>query len=629
MAYRERNAKRILRLMILGDSPDDAELLMRELRRNGIVPEWRRVETEADFLAGLVPSLHVILSEFSTAHLGGSQAAGLVKALGLDVPVIVVSGAIGEEQAVALIREGVTDYVVKDRLFRLVPAVERALAERQLKAEKLHAVESLKESQRYLKGLVETCPDILYVFDLGDRRFLLGNNRLKDILGYAPEDIAEMDVAGLMALLPPEELPRVREHFARTALLPNGDVIELEHRCRHADGSWRWLLNRTAVFERAAGGTAQTVFGCVQDVTTQREALDAHLESERRFRTLIENLTEGAGLVASDETWLYANPAAEAIIGAEPGALVGRNLRECMSPEEFSRVRQETCIRMQGQKSSYRLSIRRAGGEERTIRVTAVPHCGLDGKFEATFGVFSDITEDLRRDAELEKARKLQTIGMIAGGVAHEVRNPLFAIATLVAAMKKKLADRPEVGEYLAHMNEQVERLNQLMKDLLVLGRPADPEHFVPFPLCQAVHEAAEAIGQPLAGPGARWELHAPVDHHLPVMGVSGKVSQVVSNLVQNAIAFSPPEDKVRVRIWREEGKACLSVSDSGPGIPDGTKDRIFEPFYSKRKGGTGLGLAIVHQIVTSHNGTIHVENNTPAPGATFTVKLPLAESKP
>ena len=628
MQHQKLVSGRVLRLLIVGDGPDEAELVVEELRRNGIDPEWRRVETEQDFLASLSPTLHVILSEFTTARLGGSRVAKLVAERGMDVPVIVVSGNIGEERAIGLIRKGVTDYLSRDRLFSLVPAIDRAMAERRLKSDKRHAVESLKESQRYLRGLVETSPDILYIFDVQEQRFVLGNNRIKDILGFAPEDIAELDREALMGLLPPEDLAPIIEHFSRTVRLPDGAVLEMEHRCRHADGSWRWLLNRTAVFERNGEGWVQKVLGCVQDITKQREALEAHKESERRFRTLVENLREGVGLVAPDETWIYANPAAEAILGAGPGALAGQNLAGCMAPEEFARVKEETCLRLKGRTSSYQLSIRRADGEPRTIRVTAVPYCDRDGRVEATFGVFTDITDELRREAELETAKKLQTIGMIAGGVAHEVRNPLFAISTLVAAMEKKLADRPDMGEYLAHTKEQVERMSRLMKDLLVLGRATDPEKFVVFPLAQVVHEAAGAIGKPLTGPDARWELHAPADHCLPVMGVSSKLSQVVTNLVQNAIAFTPPDDKVRVRIWKQEGKACLSVSDTGPGIPEGAREKVFEPFYSTRKGGTGLGLAIVHQIVTAHGGTVHVENNTPSPGATFTLKLPLVEPK-
>ncbi len=613
-----------LRVLIVGGGAEEAEAMLVQLRRRGFDLDPRRAETERDFFDCLEPSLHVILAEYGRPGFGGRDVVRRVRGLGLDIPVIIVSRMLGEEQVAGLMREGATDCILHDRLFKLGPAVDRALAERRMRQDKRHAEAALRESQRFLKGVVETSPNAVYTFDLEEKRFLLANNQVRGILGFAPEEIVELSIGDLAKLLPPEELPEVKAHFARIAQAKDEEVVELEHRCRHADGSWRWILNRIVVFTRDPDGRARQILGNVQDATERRRTMEALKESERRFRTLIENQIEGAALVDPQETCLYANPAAEAIVGVPRGTLAGRNLSEFMTPQEFARVREQTRLRAQGQTGTYFLQIRRADGETRTVRVTAVPQYDGQGRFEGAFGLFLDVTEDLRREAELTEARKLQTIGMVAGGLAHEVRNPLFAISTLVASLEKKLKDKPELAEHFKHVQDQVQRLSLLMKDLLLLGRPTDRNQFAPCSLVRLARETSALFNETIAGMDGRWELDAPPDDDLAVLGIPGKLSEVLVNLVQNALSFSPKGEKVRLRLWREDRAACLCVSDRGPGVPEEALDKLFEPFFTRREGGTGLGLAIVRQIVTAHDGTVTVENNTPHPGATFTVRLPL-----
>ncbi len=347
-------------------------------------------------------------------------------------------------------------------------------------------------------------------------------------------------------------------------------------------------------------------------------------ESEERYRMLVQNLGEGVGLTDSEETFLFANPAAEAIFGVAPGTLVGRRLSEFLASADLKRMQDETELRRRGHTSRYDLRILRPGGESRVLRVTAAPQRAADGRFAATFAVFTDVTGDLRREEELNQARNLRTIGMIAGGVAHEVRNPLFAISTIVTALEKKLSAQPEFEKHIHHVQEQVHRLNHLMEDLLALGRPVDP---VTFTLCDlegiardAVRHLEEATPE-IAG---RCALISDPGGGLAVKADSGKLTQAFINLLHNALAFSPAGEPVRVRLWREGREACVAVSDAGEGIPGDLMARLFEPFQSKRKGGTGLGLAIVRKTVGAHGGTVTAFNNDPHPGATFTVRLPM-----
>jgi hypothetical protein len=124
-----------LQLLMVEDNPDDADLLLRELRRAGFDPTWSRVETEPDFLAALQNPPEIILSDYSMPHFSGLRALELLRASGRDIPFILISGTVGEDVAVQAMRDGATDYLLKDRPARLASAVKRALAETQLRAE--------------------------------------------------------------------------------------------------------------------------------------------------------------------------------------------------------------------------------------------------------------------------------------------------------------------------------------------------------------------------------------------------------------------------------------------------------------------------------------------------------------
>jgi two-component system cell cycle sensor histidine kinase/response regulator CckA len=136
-----------LRVLILDDSPADACLMLHELRQAGFVCQWERVESEPDFLARLAPAPDVILSDYRMPQFDATRALQLLRERGLDVPFLIVSGSIGEDLAVAAMREGATDYLLKDRMGRLGQAVKQALEQQQLRARHCQAERDLRESQ--------------------------------------------------------------------------------------------------------------------------------------------------------------------------------------------------------------------------------------------------------------------------------------------------------------------------------------------------------------------------------------------------------------------------------------------------------------------------------------------------
>ncbi len=164
-----------IRVLILEDCPEDAELMLHELRRSHFEPEWRRVDTESEFNAHLGWRPDLILSDYSMPLLDSPRALALLRELDLDIPFIVVSGAIGEEVAVAMMRQGATDYLIKDRLARLGSAVRHALSEKQLREETRQAAQALQASEVRFFSFMNNNPALAFVKDR-DGRMLYMNN---------------------------------------------------------------------------------------------------------------------------------------------------------------------------------------------------------------------------------------------------------------------------------------------------------------------------------------------------------------------------------------------------------------------------------------------------------------------
>jgi PAS domain S-box-containing protein len=250
-------------------------------------------------------------------------------------------------------------------------------------------------------------------------------------------------------------------------------------------------------------------------------------------------------------------------------------------------------------------------------------------------GFKEDITRHKQLEEKLLQSRKLETIGQIAGGVAHEVRNPLNAILSITEALfrEKTIEDNQEFTPYIQHIRTQVNRLANLMNDLLDLGKPVSPTNFHALglqELCQETMELWRSSG--MAGNRQGVVTSEGDASGIQVLGDHGKLQQVIFNLLENAGHHCPADGTVALQIsgtLPDQGMAVVRIIDSGRGIPDSSIGRIFEPFFSDRKGGTGLGLPLVKHFIENMGGSVRIWNNDPPPGCTAELTIPLAAGEP
>jgi len=262
-----------------------------------------------------------------------------------------------------------------------------------------------------------------------------------------------------------------------------------------------------------------------------------------------------------------------------------------------------------------------------------LPIKNQDGVITNYMAFKEDITKRKQLEEKMRRSRKLETIGQIAGGVAHEVRNPLNAILSITEALfkEKEIAGNPEFVPFIQHIRTQVNRLAHLMNELLDLGKTIPTSSILPVPLLDSCREAIDLW----ISSGSAHEIPVivtadPELHDLAVMADRGRLVQVIFNLLENAAQHSTGDAEIVLHILHDDAcpVATIRITDAGSGIAPENLPQVFDPFYTGRRGGTGLGLALVKHFVEDMSGTVVLFNNVPPPGCTVELQIPISLEK-
>lgn len=231
--------------------------------------------------------------------------------------------------------------------------------------------------------------------------------------------------------------------------------------------------------------------------------------------------------------------------------------------------------------------------------------------------VFTDLTELKALESQAELRERLSSLGEMAAGMAHELRNPMAVIAGYTKLLSKKV--EPSLLHVVDSVAGEIAVMDRIIADFLSFAKPTDLI-VSPVEVRQLVKTCVAHIA------GERKDIRVFFDaEKIPlIQGDEILLRQAFTNLVQNAVDSMPEGGDLRFGFSTEPDSLEISISDTGHGIPEKIKDKIFLPFYTTKDKGTGLGLAIVHKIVVSHHGSISVESREM--GTTFRVRLPLSE---
>jgi two-component system, sporulation sensor kinase E len=349
--------------------------------------------------------------------------------------------------------------------------------------------------------------------------------------------------------------------------------------------------------------------------------------SERKFRGLVENAEDLIYLTDRAGRLTYANPAASTLLGYDPESLCEeqRTVLSLVHPDDRQALA-AALDRMLGGEILHALEFRmaHAGGESyRWFSQTNVPLRDEDGRVVGIQAVAHDITERRAMRAKIAQAERFADLGRMAAGIAHEIRNPLNAIANSVNVLRRGSPADPRLMQIV---REEVDRLDAIVREFLAFARPPSWAP-IPLDLSALIDDTVVLFRRDLGLPNGVDVVvrHADV---LPLVTADPRqIRQVLWNLLKNAgeSMSQPGRINVETSMTMDGGSATVSVTDDGDGIADATA--VFEPFYTTRAQGTGLGLAVVARIIREHHGAISAANE-PGRGAKFTFHLPVVQAE-
>lgn len=361
----------------------------------------------------------------------------------------------------------------------------------------------------------------------------------------------------------------------------------------------------------------------IQETQLQVKLQVAHLEEQRhRLEHILMGLEEGVVVADARGRVTSVNPAALRLLGVPAESLLRKRFTEQYEGFAASRI---LAALAQGGETRDELQIPELDHHllYRTYEVKA-PRPWQDGLVVARVAVINDVTRFRRVDRMRRE---------FVANASHELRTPVAALAALLEVLELSAKDDPEKRDvFLERASREADRLRRLSEDLLDLSRAEDPQIRGPNVPADAVAVARDVCERFEAAARTRQQtlaLDAPADG-VPVKAGADELARALSNLVDNAIKYTPVGGEVKIQVTRDHLDAFIVVEDDGPGIPPAHLTRIFERFYrvdsarSRAVGGAGLGLAIARHLVERCHGTIQAENR-PAGGTRFQIQVPLA----
>lgn len=477
---------------MLEDQPADAELIRYELRAAGFEIEAVRVDTEAAFRIALRPPPDLILADYNLPQFDGLTALRMVRAEGLDVPFILISGSIGEEMAVESMRQGADDYLLKDRLARLGQAVRASLDQRSLKVAKREADQALHESEDRFRRLAENAQDIIFRFRLIEPTgFDYVSPAVARITGYTPEEHYADPGLGLRYVYP-EDRPLL-DALNRGAL-PGDKPTEL--RWIRKDGVLIWTEHRV-VAVRSDSGEILAVEGIARDITDRKAAEEKLRLSDdilQRVASLVV-VADGQGQVT------YASPSVKGILGYEPVEVLGVRWWQVSRQDPVGRAEEQARVAAAARgevpvvEEPYERALTTKNGETRWIEWRDAKGAG-----DFVVGVGHDVTE--RKHAEVERSRLFE-----------ETRQRAARLSALNAVVHASTAS---ISDPTALLREALERtleaLGLEMGSIWTAGGPSVASGIEPEIVAE-LSQAARAGGLTVTGvvPTEDWES-APSD---------------------------------------------------------------------------------------------------------------------
>ena len=627
--------QRQVRLLHLEDDETDRLLVRELLRAEGLPCEIEAVNDRVEFETALRQNLYdLIISDFSIPSFDGLTALSMARELSPRTPFIFFSGTIGEEIAVDTLKSGATDYVLKQRPHRLAGAVRNALRSFQERLLLERAEGELRQMEGRLRIVARASNDVVWEWDIKSGKVWFSEN-FQDVFGFDREEIGAR-LENWQNLIHPEDHDRVISGLS-AMLATGGHVWWSEHRLRRANGSFLHVFDRASTVYDPAGKPVRMV-GMVIDMTERKLAE----EKIREQSTLLDKAQDAIIVCRPDWTISFWNQGAEGIYGWTADEAAGKDIRQLLFRESLppALAEAETNPEESGKWDGEWAQTTREGRRVIVQMRTTLIRDG-QGRPKALLFINTNITERKQLEEQFLRAQRMESLGALVGGIAHDLNNALVPIIVGVGMLNSKELSEDAL-EMLGTMQNSARRSAEMVQQMLLFARGGQDRKTVISP-DSLMKEMGRLVSTTFPKSiQCRVETGA---NSPPVSGLHVQLHQVLLNLCVNArdampeggrLTLSTSAAKVTAAEAARHGHAkpghylCITVADTGAGIPADLLDKIFQPFFTTKgpDKGTGLGLSTCRNIVDSHGGFITVQSRV-GHGTEFKVFLPAAGQPP
>jgi PAS domain S-box-containing protein len=612
-----------MRILHLEDNPTDAELV-----RAVVTTEWPDcqitcVSSRFAFIGELhLSRYNLILSDFALASLNGLEALKIAKERAPDTPFIFLSGTIGEDRAIEAVRAGAEDYVLKDRMKGLTTTIARAVRESEERQKRRQAESRIRE----LVDSLNQAREAVIVTDL-DGRITFWNRGAEGLAGWSAAEALDKSTEELFG-----RATSVRLAAGCRVALERGEWSgEIEWEDRDAKAR---IVDLRITLIRDDAGRPRSRLVLATDITERRQA-------ENRIREQAEMLNqarEAIFITDLNHRVIYWNAGAEKLYGWSAEEMLGKTAEQIFDGTVIAGIqaaREEAFARGQW---TGELRMQRRNREPVLVESRQTLIRDEQGRPKARLCINSDITERKRLEEQFLRAQRMENIGLLAAGIAHDLNNMLAPILLAAPMLRDHVKDPGGLG-LLSTLEKSAERGAGVVRQILAFAHGVTGEHR----LLQVKHLLRDIAGviQGTFPKTIRLEDNIPSELW-PIRGNPTQVHQILLNLCVNARDAMPNGGILRLRAENRvlDGSAAaaipgaragafvvMEVEDNGTGIPPEVLKEMWQPFFTTKgsEKGTGLGLSTVRGIVQNHNGFVDVQTAV-GRGSVFRIYLPAAE---
>ncbi len=623
---------RPIKILIVEDSTADAALILRELSRGGYEAEHRQVAQASTFNEALNENhWDVILCDYTMPGFRGTEALQIARNRGVNTPFIFVSGTIGEETAVAAMRAGAQDYVVKDNLSRLVPAIERELRETEVRKDWERSEKERRAAEGRFHSLLDLAPDAIVATD-DTLQITIFNRAAEAMFGFVAEEVVGMTLEHLLPTEWSHEDPLHRAvDFEAIFVTGDGAGGRAEISGRRKDGD---TFPAEVSIARLVENGQTGLMLVLRDISERKRA-------EATLRKLSSAVHHSASLIMitdRDGVIEYANPSLlrkmnfteEEVVGKKPSIWKSGKTKEAIYNQLWKTI-------LAGMDWHGELENKCADGRSILVSATVSPVKDSTGEITNFISIQEDVTETRAIQRQLQQAQKMEAVGQLTGGIAHDFNNLLSIVIANLDSLIERLHS-PAALELATEALHGALHGADLIKQMLAFSRSQTLDS-VTIDVRTLLESSATMLQRTL---GELVDVRIRVPENLwPCVADRSQLETAILNLAINGRDAMPGGGTLTVEAsnaFLDEAYAALhaeiragnyvkiSISDTGCGIPADDLARIIEPFFTTKEPGkgTGLGLSMVHGFAKQSAGHLNVYSEL-GHGTTVSLYLPRA----